>query len=162
MIYLGKFDSGESRSKWAEIVTNWSAGNLDKYGSSVSISRLCVVYVKHAENYYVKDGKQTSEVCRVRSVLRMLVEECGDLKTDRFTPKHLEKARNRMLKKDLSRPVINGYVSLIVRTFKFGVVEGCVPAPVWQALKALPGLRRGRSKAKEPKPILFRSSLRCY
>ncbi len=153
-IYLGAYDSKESREKWAKIVTDWSAGNLDKYGESVSISRLCIVYVKHAEKYYVKDGKQTSEVCRVRSVLRTLVEECGNLKTDQFTPKHLEKVRNRLMKKDISRPVINGYVSLIIRTFKYGVVEGCVPAPVWQALKALPGLRKGRTKAKEPKPIL--------
>ena len=70
MVYLGEFNSRESREKWAEIVSDWSAGNLDKYGESVSISRLCVAYVKHSERYYRKGGKQTSEVCRVRCSMR--------------------------------------------------------------------------------------------
>lgn len=153
MIYLGEYDTPDSRKKWSEIVSDWSAGNLDKYGSAVSIARLSVAYTKFARKYYVKDGKQTSEAIRVGSALRFLVAECKDLQTDKFTPKHLERVRNRMIRKKLSRGVINTYVSIITRAFKFGVVEGCVPANVWQALKALPGLRRGRTQATESKPV---------
>ncbi len=153
MIYLGEYNSPESRQKWAEVVTDWSAGNLDKYGSAVSVARLAVAYTKHAQNYYRKDGKRTSEACRVGSALKFLVAECWDLQTDKFTPKHLERVRNRMIRKKLSRNVINGYISIITRAFKFGVVEGCVPAPVWMSLKALPGLRLGRSKATETAPV---------
>ncbi|MEZ5948850.1 MAG: hypothetical protein R3C12_06460 [Planctomycetaceae bacterium] len=97
MIYLGEYNSPESRQKWAEVVTDWSAGNLDKYGSAVSVARLAVAYTKHAQNYYRKDGKRTSEACRVGSALKFLVAECWDLQTDKFTPKHLERVRNRMI-----------------------------------------------------------------
>jgi len=96
MIYLGDYNSKESRTKWAEIVSDWSAGNLDKYGESVSVSRLAVAYLKYAESYYVKNGKQTSHVSRVRPALRTLVAICGEMKADQFQPLHLEKLQEEV------------------------------------------------------------------
>lgn len=154
MIYLGSFDSPESRAKYADIVSDWSAGNLDKYGQSVSVARLAVAFTKHAQVYYRKDGKETSEVSRIRSAMRTLVSICGSLSAEKFSPKHLERVREKFLDSGLSRESINSYTSIIVRAFRYGVVEGCVPAQIWQSLRALPGLRKGRTQAKESKPVL--------
>ena len=68
MVYLGAFNSRESREKWAEIVSDWSAGNLDKYGESVSVSRLCAAYVKHSERYYRKNGATCSVTLPLHSL----------------------------------------------------------------------------------------------
>jgi len=68
-VYIGDYDSKESRTRYAEIIADWSSGNLQKYGEAVSISRLAVAYLKFAESYYVKNGKITSHISRVRSAL---------------------------------------------------------------------------------------------
>jgi len=149
MLYLGEYDSKESRTKWAKIVSEWSEGNLDKYGESVSVARLAVAYIRHAKTYYQKNGKETSEAHRVRYAMKHLVAKYGKLQADKFTPKHLERVRAKMIKKGFVRKTINDYTAIITRAFRFGVVEGSLPANVWQSLKALPGLRKGRSKAIE-------------
>ncbi len=113
MIYLGDYDSKESRTKWAEIVSDWSAGNLDKYGESVSVSRLAVAYTRHAKTYYRKNGKETSEVHRVRHAMKHLVKEYRKLPADKFTPKHLERVRAKMIKKGFARKTINDYTAII-------------------------------------------------
>ena len=149
MLYLGEYDSKESRTKWAKVVSDWSEGNLDKYGESVSVARLAVAYILHAKTYYQKNGKATSEAHRVRYAMKHLVDEYGKLRADKFTPKHLERVRAKMIEKGFVRKTINDYTAIISRAFRFGVVEGSLPASVWQSLKALPGLRKGRSKAIE-------------
>lgn len=87
----GRIRFPESRQKYAQIVSGWSAGNLDAYGKTVSIARLCVAFTKHAESYYVKDGKPTTQAALVRCALKPLVDEFGNMQADRFLPKHLEK-----------------------------------------------------------------------
>ncbi len=154
MVYLGAFNSRESREKWAEIVSDWSAGNLDKYGESVSVSRLSVAYLKFAESYYVKNGKVTSHISRVRSALRTLVADFGNVKADSFLPLHLEKLQQKYLKIGLSRHTITVYTNIVRQAFRYGVTKGKVPASVWQALLAVRHLQRGRTAARELKPIL--------
>jgi len=45
-------------------------------------------------------------------------------------------------------------IDRIRRMFKWAVAEELVPASVSQALAAMPGLRRGRTDARETEPIL--------
>lgn len=61
MIYLGVYDSAESREKFAKVVGDWSSGNLESYGTEISVGRLAIAYLAHAESYYVKDGKPTGK-----------------------------------------------------------------------------------------------------
>jgi len=152
-IYLGDYDSKESRIKYAEIVADWSAGNLDKYGESVSISRLAVAYLKYAESYYTKNGKQTSTVSRIRSALRTLVAIYGEMKADQFQPLHLEKLQEKYIELKLSRRTITTYVDIVRQAFRFGVTKGKVSASVWQSLLAVRHLQKGRTDAKEARGV---------
>ena len=76
-IYLGLYGSEESRIRFGEIVAKLVSGQtLDpiarkKVGSTTcgesddpgpSVGELCLVFLRHAETHYVKNGKQTSEV----------------------------------------------------------------------------------------------------
>lgn len=153
MIYLGDYDSKESRTKWAEIIADWSSGNLEKYGEAVSVSRLAVAYLKFAESYYVKNGKITSHISRVRSALRTLVAEFGNVNADVFLPLHLEKLQQKYLKLDLSRHTITMYTNIVRQAFRYGVTKGKVPASIWQSLLAVRHLQRGRSAARELKQV---------
>ena len=58
-----------------------------------------------------------------------------------------------MIDVGLSRTTINQRVGRIVRVFKWAASEELVPAAVHQALKTVSGLPKGRSEAKEPKPV---------
>jgi integrase len=59
-----------------------------------------------------------------------------------------------MVKADLARKTINEHVSRIRRLFKWGVEHELIPETCWRALHAVSGLKRGRTTAKESKPIL--------
>ena len=48
---------------------------------------------------------------------------------------------------------MNRRVRLVRSVFRWGVAEGLVPASVWEALRSVPGLRRGRSAARESQPV---------
>jgi integrase len=53
----------------------------------------------------------------------------------------------------LSRNVINARVNRIRRMFKWGVAEELLPPSVVEGLRAVDGLRRGRSHARETEPV---------
>jgi integrase len=58
-----------------------------------------------------------------------------------------------MVRQGLNRRVVNHRVRRVVQVFRWGVAEELVPVPVYQALRAVPGLAAGRSPAPEPIPV---------
>lgn len=58
-----------------------------------------------------------------------------------------------MIEDELSRTYINEHVSRVKRMFKWGVAEQLVPAATHDALRAVAGLRKGKTKARETAPV---------
>ena len=58
-----------------------------------------------------------------------------------------------MIRAGNCRSEINRRVGRIVRMFKWGVSEELVPPLVYEALRTVPGLRKGRSGAREKPPV---------
>jgi integrase len=58
-----------------------------------------------------------------------------------------------MVDAGLCRSGINRQISRIIRLFKWAVSEELIPPGVHQALRTVPGLRRGRSDARESEPV---------
>jgi integrase len=54
----------------------------------------------------------------------------------------------------LARPTVNKRINTIRRMFKWGVSEELVPAAVYEALRSVDGLRRGRTNARETPPVV--------
>ncbi len=71
-----------------------------------------------------------------------------------LTPKHLKTVREAMIAKGWSRRHINKQVQRIRHMFQWGAEEGYVPGETWHALKAVAGLRKGRTVAPEERPVL--------
>ena len=71
-IYLGPHGSEESRRRYDELVTDVMKGTLNVTYHKLTIAQLCVAYVKYAKNYYVKNGRITSEVSNIQTALRPL------------------------------------------------------------------------------------------
>jgi integrase len=53
----------------------------------------------------------------------------------------------------MSRRYVNYLTDTIKRVFKWGVAQHLLHESVYRALTAVPGLRRGRTEAREPEPI---------
>jgi len=151
--YLGAYGSPESKARYEEIVTEWLLRHTDRPKSQLTVDELALLYLEHARSYYVKNGKQTSEVYNVRLALRPLVKLFGQTRISDFGPKKLTAVRDAMIAQGCVRTSINRQVERIKRMFGWGVASELVHPDIDMALRRVPGLRLGRSAARESEPV---------
>ena len=154
--YLGPHDSRPSRREYERLVGEWlqNGRSLPSDPHAITVAELINAYRKHAEKYYVKNGKQTDEVKGIKAALRYLRQSYGDKRVVDFGPLSLEVVRQKMIDSGICRGYINQNIGRIKRCFKWGVAKELVPVQIHQALSTVEGLRRGKSEAKETKPVL--------
>jgi len=169
-IHLGAYDSIESKAAYDRIVAEYlSSGRkipaparlstqrrLDDEAnikSVLTVAELTVSYFEFASTYYRKNGKATSEVGWIKESLKALNKFYADIPVNMFGPKELKLVSEQMIKDGLARSTINQRISKIVRCFKWGVAEAVVKPETLMALRAVDGLRAGRSAAREPKRV---------
>ena len=154
--YLGIYDTPESHEAYHRLLAEWAAN-----GSHASVSReqltiveLCARYWEHALRYYVlPDGTHTSEVHCLKQVLSILKKMYGQKCVSEFGPLALKAVRQGMIDKGWVRTRVNSQIGRLKLLFKWGVAEELVAASVYQALCAVPGLKRGRCNVPEPEPV---------
>jgi len=75
-VYLGAWGSPESRAKFDALRAEWlRTKTVDR--ATLTIDELSLRFLAHAKTYYVKAGRQTSEVACIRAALRPLVRLFG-------------------------------------------------------------------------------------
>lgn len=156
-LYLGKQDTPESREAYDRAIAEWLANGRRRpiAADDLHIAELADRYLDHAEVYYRDpDGQPGTEFTHTKLALRPLLRLYSRLTAQEFGPRQLKTLQNEWVESDLSRSMVNRYVSLIKRMFKWGVSECLVEAQVFGALTAVSGLRKGRSAAKEPREVL--------
>ena len=158
--YLGPYDSPESHEKYARLISEWrveaaKAASVDPRAkpTPLSINELILLYWPHVQEYYVKNGKPTSEQMSIRLALRPVSRLYGRSRTVDFGPLALKAVREEMINAGITRKRINQHVSRICRMFEWGVSQELIPVTVLHALKTVKGLRRGRTSAKESQPV---------
>ena len=157
-VYLGKHGSPESRAEYARVAAEWlSTGTAPappgEAGPDISVAELILAYLKFADTYYLKNGRPTKEPALLRLSFRALRQLYGHSPARDFGPLAIKAVRKAMLDAKLSRPEINRRVGRIVRAFRWAVENEMVPPSVHHGLKAVSGLKRGRTEAREPAPI---------
>src|SRR3954469_21343751 len=159
--YLGKYDSPESRERYHRLIADLHGGRLPSppeatssaTESGLTVNELILAYVRFADGYYVKDGRPTIEPTNIRLVLRVVRRLYGTTPVQAFGPLALKAVRDEMIRAGNCRSEINRRVGRVVRMFKWGVAEELVPPGVYEALRAVSGLRKGRSAVKEKPPV---------
>ena len=86
--------------------------------------------------------------------MRFLRRSYGSLPVDQFGPLKLSALQNEMIAAGQSRRYINDNIDRIRLAFKWGTANELVPVTINQALATVPGLRKGRSKARETVPVM--------
>lgn len=96
-IYLGRHGSPESRQRYADLITDYQAGSFSLDRELMTLDRLAIEYTRHAETYYVKDGKPTRELSSIQSALRPLLARFGTTRVRDFGPARLKVVREDMI-----------------------------------------------------------------
>jgi integrase len=154
--YLGPWNSAASRREYDRLTGEWLAAGRRwprSISGEVSVVELAAAYWQYASGYYRKGGKATRTQERVKLSLRRLRELYGKTPADQFGPLALQAIQQRFVREGKSRPYVNCLIEQIRRVFKWGVSQELVPALVFQALATVPGLRKGRTEAREPEPV---------
>jgi integrase len=152
--YFGTWNSAESHEAHEKFVDDLRRLHDGSGKWTTSVKRLAIEFLKHAQNYYRKpDGTQTSEYGCHQQALRIVIRLYGNEPASKFGPKKL-KAVQQELAENYVRTVANRHLSRIKHVFGWGVANEMVPAEVADGLKYVSGLKRGRSKAQEPEPVL--------
>jgi integrase len=154
-IYLGKWGTKASRTEYDRLIGEWLAGGRCPAAaeSALTVAELAAAYLRFAKGYYRKGGRPTRTLERIKIALRAIKQNYAAQPVDRFGPLALKAVQQALVDRGLARPYVNCLIDQIRRTFKWGVAQEIVPEPVWRALCAVPGLRRGRTAAREPEPI---------
>lgn len=159
--YLGKYGSPESHEKYARLIAQWQANGKElpacaAYDESgdLSVSALLLKYLAHAEGYYKSYGsKHQGEISNLRHAVKLLRILYGSTHTREFLPEYLESIRESMIKAGLARTTINQRVTRIKRVFRWGARKGLIPPAAYHGLRAVEGLKRGRTAARETEPV---------
>lgn len=159
-IYLGAHNTEASRREYDRLVAEWMAHGrrlpCRDDDDGVSVAELLAAYVEHAKAYYRRaDGSQTSTVATVLAACRPVAALYAEIDAADFGPVELRTVRQRMIEHhDWCRRTCNEQVNLIRRIFRWGVEHELVPPTVLEGLRAVAGLRAGRTEARESKRVM--------
>lgn len=152
-VYLGLYGSPESRRRYAEVIAGLGSDRPPpppKRGEAVTVAELAARYTDHAAIYYGAGG----QLDRVRRSLAVALELYAGERAARFGPVALARVRDRMVEQVWTRASVNSCVGCLRRAWRWAAAQELVPTEVYQSLCTLPGLRRGKSAARESPPVL--------
>jgi integrase len=159
-VYLGEYDSPDSRREYARIVaelaTNPTAAPqcARTSGPGRTVDQVLLAYWQHVEGHYrTHDGKPTSEVDEIRRSVIPLRKLYGHTPAAEFGPRALAAVRQEMINAGWCRNLINRRVERVRRMFRWATSEELVPGNTYQALRTLPGLQKGRTQVRESEPV---------
>src|SRR5262249_46488594 len=112
-VYLGTHGTAQSRKEYARVISEWEAAGrclppdsaVDIAKSDLSINELCLAYWRHAERYYVKDGKRTSETYAIKQALRYVRQLYGHTPARDFGPLALKAVRQKLIEHRIVRTI---------------------------------------------------------
>ncbi|CAD7694866.1 unnamed protein product [Ostreobium quekettii] len=154
--YLGPHGTRTSRVEYDRLIAEWLASGRRlpvEDGGLPTLAEVMVAYYRHARTYYCKDGVPSSELAAIKCALRFVDDLYREQPADEFGPLALKAVRGRMVESGQARSTVNQNVGRVVRMFVWAASEQLIPAEVANALKSVPGLRRGRTEAREPEPV---------
>lgn len=159
-VYLGTYNSPESRAEYgrivAELATSPAARSSPARASSgPTVDQVLLAFWKYAEPHYRRpDGKPSTELEELRRSVIPLRKLYGHTPAADFGPKALAAVRQQMIAAGWCRSLVNHRIDRVRRVFRWATAEELVPVTVYQALRTLAGLQKGRTDVRESKAIV--------
>ncbi|MFH1109426.1 MAG: site-specific integrase [Planctomycetota bacterium] len=153
-MYLGRADLPEAKQRYARAVAESGAngGRRSVPQAELTVIELVNAFRRHCE----ADALDKRDLGHFKSAWTPIVELYGDTPVAAFGPLKLKTVRERLIVAG-KRPRCRGYVNRLTKgirfIFKWGVAEELVPVAVYESLRAVPGLKRGKTDAAESEPV---------
>ena len=147
--YCGPWGSKQAKVEYQRLVGEWLASGgaprvTDR--NAITVAELVLAYRRFAKEYY---APPSNEGAQIRLAMQPVVERYAHTLARDFGPLSLKAVRQVWIDAGLARKYINQRVGRVVRAWGWAVENELIPPECWQALKAVKGLRAGRSDAKE-------------
>jgi integrase len=152
---LGVYGSAESKEAYRRLIAEWA----ERKGSfapkadgpaPLSVNELILAYYKHVTGHDGLDAARSrGDAYCLRDALRVVKALYGLTPAQGFGPLALKACRTHMIGLTWSRSYVNAQIGRVRRAFRWAVGEEMIPPAVWEALRAVDGLRRGQSAAPE-------------
>jgi integrase len=156
---LGPYGSKESREAYDRLIAEWLVhrGRTPTKGEEekepLSVNELILAYWKFAVDYYGFDTSNRGDSYCLRDTLRVVRTFYGSTPAQQFGPLSLKSCGERMVEKGWSRTYTNSQIDRIRRMFRWAAEEELLPGSVYQNLRAVAGLRFGKTDARETKKV---------
>ncbi len=156
--YLGPWQSPESHEKYAALIAEWNrnGGTLPTKtadapadATPLTVSELILAYFKFAQTHYVKHGEPTSEQECLKQALRPVRQLYGTTPATEFGPRAFKNVRQSMIDAGRARKSINKDAHRIKRMYRWAVEEEMLAPDVYQKLRAVAPLAKGKTPARE-------------
>ena len=156
--YLGLWRDPATTERYEATIAEWLVNGrrpLDAVDpNAITIVEICDWAIDRADRYYVDSQRRpTGEAVQIRHALRPLRKLYGRTPAAHFSPRKLKAVRQTMIDTGWCRNTINSQVNRLRRVFKWAVEDEKVAASVLHGLRAVDGLKRGRSDAPETEPV---------
>lgn len=167
--WLGKYGSPESMIAYNYLLDRWKAHGcqlgweIDDPLRQSELEGLTVTQLCHAFRFSPDVKVSASEMGCFATAMRVLRELHSATPARRFGPNALREVREAMVRGNdqvdpprvpWSRKSINKQVGRIRAIWKWGVAHEMIPASVYEALRCLEPLKRGRCAAVEKPKVL--------
>jgi len=153
--YFGIYGTPEAESAYRQWVAQLIAGApAEPRKTAVLVRDFLPRYLDHVESYYRKHGKPTKEAGLIRDALRVLHALHSGTPMADFGPVQLTQVQAVLVDRGYTRGTVNKHVSRVRRFFRWCCQNGHAPPELYHNLQSVPGLRAGRTAAKESSPVL--------
>ncbi len=152
--FVGAYGSKEAEQNYNRVIAEWlSNGKQSSTANQITINEIIARFWVYAQGYYRNpDGSPTSEIESLRYAMRPLADLYGNAEASEFGPRCLRTVQRKMVDLGWCRNNVNRSLSRVKMLFKWAVSQELLPGSVYQALITVPGLRKGRSDARETEP----------
>jgi integrase len=157
--YLGPYESPESRAEYDRLIAEWLLGGRQSThaprdnSADLTVAELCLRYLEWATAYYRKRDEPTSEIHSVKRAIRTLRQLYGHTAAHDYGPLALKATRNRWIDEGITRLGCNRLAGIVKRIFRWAEEHEFIPAAIYHGLAAVSGLRKGRTEAKDNRPV---------
>lgn len=168
--YLGPYGTQASKKAYDRVIAEYLAsGRSDSFGSQadeITVAVLIRDYLRYAKGYYGAGNVATLR--NITNSMRPLKKLYAASRAVDFGPDQYRAVREHMITvgcgahkrkdgttffKPCARSTANDNMARILRMFKWAAGQAMLPASVYETLRLIPGLRQGRTKARETEPV---------
>jgi integrase len=155
-IYCGKPDEPVTEQRYHQAIAEWMAAGRQAAADpdALTVKELVARFWVHAEQYYrTETDFRNKELEQFKLAFRPLKELYAESPATDFGPRALKALQQKMVQMGWCRPYINKQVNRIRHAFRWAVSDELLPGSVLEALRSVPGLKLGRTDAREPKAV---------